>query len=135
MYEYPIFPDEVKIVIDYLANHPNFISFSPVEVAGDLKGYEATQRWISVQATGGTKELKQRVSAPRIDVNVYAESKPVAKRIALAAIAAIESMKNYTTSEAVFTRSPDVSLPTDLTDSVNSQPRYVFDATIYLRPR
>jgi hypothetical protein len=133
MYNYPVFPDEILVVIEFLENHPYLASFSPVTIASDLKGYLAPDRWISVQATGGNDENKVRVAAPRVDVNVYAESKPLTKAIALAAVAAIKSMKGYTNSKAVVINT-DVSLPADLTDPVNSNPRYVFDATIYIRP-
>lgn len=130
---YPIFPDETLVTIPYLENHPYLTPYGAM-VAADLKGYVAGVRWISVQATGGNKLNKVRVAAPRVDINVYAETKPLAKKIALAAVAALESMKGHTTSEAVVINT-DVSLPADLTDSVNSNPRYVFDATIDIRPK
>jgi predicted DNA-binding ArsR family transcriptional regulator len=133
MYMYPIFPDETLLVIEYLTDHPYLVNFGPLTIAGDLKGYLAPNRWITVQVTGGTKLNKVRVAAPRVDINVYAETKPMAKRIALAAVAAMESMKNYVNDDAVVTDT-DVSLPADLTDPVNSNPRYVFDATINIRP-
>jgi predicted DNA-binding ArsR family transcriptional regulator len=134
MYMYPIFPDEVEFIINFLETHPYIVDYSPVTVASDLTGYVSPNRWISVQATGGNKLTKQRVSASRVDVNVYAESKPVAKRIALATVAALESIKGHSNLEAVVINA-DVSLPSDLTDPVNSNPRFVFDATITIRPK
>lgn len=131
--DYPIFPDEVKHVIEYLDGHSYLASSAPVTVAGDLKGFVAPQRWITVQATGGSDENPRRVAAPRVDVNVYAESTPTAKRIALAARAAMNSMRNVVFDDAVFIRVA-TSTPADLTDPVNSQPRFVFDATIHIRP-
>jgi hypothetical protein len=133
VYEYPVFPDEILVTIPYLQNHPKIAAFGPITVAGDLTGYVAPNRWISVQVTGGSDENKVRVAAPRVDVNVYAESKPIAKRIALTAVAAMKSMKNHVTEDAVIVDT-DVSLPADLTDPVNSNPRFVFDATISIRP-
>lgn len=132
--DYPIFPDEVKVAINFLKNHPYITAYGPVSVAGDLKGYTAPMRWISVQATGGTEENPVRVSAPRVDINVYAEEKPVAKNLALAACAALKSMKNHVTEDAVVIR-VSTSTPADLTDPVNSQYRFVADATIHIRPK
>lgn len=133
-YEYPIFPDETEHVIEYLNGHANLASFSPVTVAGDLKGFVAPSRWITVQETGGSDENPVRVAAPRVDINLYAESRPVAKKMALAAIAAMKSMKNKVFNDAVIIR-VETSTPANLTDPVNAQPRYVFDATIHIRPR
>jgi len=134
MYQYPTYPDETKIIIDYLTSHPKITQYSPVTVAGDITGFVAPMRWISVQVTGGSMVNKVRVAAPRVDLNIYAESKPIAKRIALDAHSAMQSMKNLITEDAVITDT-QVSWPSDLTDTVNSNPRYVFDATINIRPR
>lgn len=134
MMDYPIFPDETKHVIEYLNEHPYLATFLPVKIAGDLKGFVAPERWITVQETGGSEENPVRVAAPRVDINVYAETRPVAKRIALAAIAAMKSMRNEVFDDAVVIR-VETSTPANLTDPVNSQPRYTFDATIHIRPR
>lgn len=131
--DYPIFPDEVKIVIDFLESHPYILAYSPVTVSGDLKGFVAPARWITVRTTGGSEENPVRVAAPRVDINVYAEEGPVAKRLCQAAIATLKSMKNHITSEGVIT-GVEVSTPADLTDPVNAQPRFVADATIRIRP-
>lgn len=134
VYEYPVFPDETKHVIEYLDGHPLLSSFTPYTVAGDLKGFVAPARWITVQETGGSEENPVRVAAPRVDINVYAESRYVAKWIARVAIAAMKGMKNAVFDDAVIIR-VETSTPVNLTDPVNSQPRYVFDATIHIRPR
>lgn len=131
--EYPVFPDEVKVAIDFLEAHPKVIAFSPVTIAGNLKGFVFPERWITVQATGGSDENPHRVAAPRVDVNVYAEEETVAKRLALAACSAMKSMQNLVTSEGVVIR-VQTSTPADLTDPVNASPRFVFDSTIFIRP-
>jgi hypothetical protein len=130
---YPVFPDETKHVIEYLTTAELLQPFAP-RVAGDLKGYTSPARWITVQETGGSEENPVRVAAPRVDINVYAESRNVAKTIARNAVAAMKSMKNMVFDDAVVIR-VETSTPANLTDPVNSQPRYVFDATIYIRPR
>lgn len=134
MYNYPIFPDEVKVAIDFLSNHPYITEWSPIRVAGDLKGFVAPQRWIYVISSGGDTLNPVRVSAPRVDINIYAESRYTAKQIAKAACAAILSMKNHVTDNAVIT-GVEVSTPADLTDPINASPRFVADATIRIRPK
>lgn len=133
-YQYPVFPDETELAIGYLNGHALLQEFQPLTVAGDLKGFVAPARWITVQETGGSEENPVRVNAPRVDINVYAESRYVAKRIARHAIAAMKSMKNMVFEDAVIIR-VETSTPANLTDPVNAQPRYVFDATIHIRPR
>lgn len=134
MYDYPIMPDEVKHVIAHLSSHKYITDYAPIRVSGDLKGFNAPMRWITVQETGGSRENPVRVAAPRVDINVYAENRVVAKSIALAACGAMLSMKNKVFNDAVIVR-VEVSTPANLTDPVNSNPRYVFDATIHIRPR
>lgn len=134
MYNYPVFPDETKHVIGYLSSEALLLGFAPYTVAGDLKGFVAPERWITVQETGGSEENPIRVNAPRLDINIYAESRYVAKEIARYAVAALKSMKNSVFDDAVIIR-VETSPPVNLTDPVNAQPRYVFDATIHIRPR
>lgn len=131
--DYDIMPDETKHVIEYLNGHLYLAEFATYRVAGDLKGFVAPARWITVQETGGSDENPYRVAAPRVDINIYAESRGVAKRMAQAARAAMKSMKNVIFDDAVFIR-VETSTPANLTDPVNAQPRYVFDATIHIRP-
>lgn len=131
--EYPIFPDEVEIAINFLKQHPKVLQFQPITIAGDIKGLRVPERWISVQSTGGSDINPHRVSAPRVDVNVYAETKPLAKRITLAICSALKEMKNHVTDNAVIVN-VETSTPADLTDPINASPRFVADATIFLRP-
>jgi hypothetical protein len=132
--EYPTAPDEVEVAINFLASHAKILAFAPVIVAGDLKGFVAPMRWITVMTTGGTEDIPVRLFAPRVDINVYAETKPVAKRLMLAASAALKSMRNHMTADAVVT-GVEMSTPADLTDPVNNNPRFTADATIHIRPR
>lgn len=134
MYTYPVMPDETEITIEYLAEHPLILQFPELRVSGDLKGFVAPARWITVQETGGSEDNPKRVNAPRVDINVYAETRNVAKTIARNAVAAMKSMKNTVFEDAVVIL-VETSPPANLTDPVNAQPRYAFDATIHIRPR
>jgi TPP-dependent trihydroxycyclohexane-1,2-dione (THcHDO) dehydratase len=124
-------PDETLVLIEYLEASDRLAQYA-LTIAEDLKGWHAPEKWITVQATGGRLE-GVRTANPRVDVNVYAPSKPLAKRIALTAIAEIRSIKNFITSEAVVIKA-NPSWPNDLTDTVNSNPRYTFDVDFWLRP-
>lgn len=129
--QYEILPDETLALIQFLEESTRLAPYNP-HIAEDLKGWQAPETWITVQATGGGYE-GIRTGNPRVDVNVYAKSKPLAKEIALTVAAEIRSMKNYVTDDAVIIRC-NPSWPNDLTDPINSNPRYVFDVQMWLRP-
>ncbi|MET0463749.1 MAG: hypothetical protein ABW007_11370 [Chitinophagaceae bacterium] len=126
-----VHPDEVVAVIDFLEASTRLSEFD-VHVAGDLKGWHAPEKWIIVQTTGGSFEGK-RTAISQLDLNVYAPSKPLAAKIARTAAADLRSMANYTTSDIVIIRA-EPSWPADITDPINSNPRYVFDLNLWIRP-
>lgn len=128
---YEVLPDETLALIEFLEASARLAEFD-LHIAEDLKGWHAPEKWVTVQATGGNFG-GVRTGNPRVDVNVYAPAKPLAKRIALVTAAEIRSMKNYVTDEAVIIRC-DCSWPNDLTDPINSNPRYTFDVQMWLRP-
>ena len=132
MYEFQEMPDVLKAVIDYLNVHSSITSRSAT-VARDLKGYSAGARWVKVQVTGGTVPNKYRVWAPRMDVNAYAESAFEAFELCRATLTALLSMKSEITSELVITRVEIGTLPSDLTDPINGDYRFVADVTIHFR--
>lgn len=130
--EYEVLPDETLSLIEYLEASSRLSPYD-LTIAEDLKGWHAPEKWITVQATGGNYD-GIRTGNPRIDVNIYAPSKPLAKEIALVAAAEIRSMKNYVSETAVIIRC-DPTWPNDLTDPINSNPRYTFDVQMWLRPK
>lgn len=129
MYDYAVHPDEVKAVIEFLEADSRL---PDIDIAGDLKGWHAPEERITVQTTGGSFE-GVRTGTPRLDVNVYAPSKPAAKELALTACAVLRSMKNYNNSEIVIIK-VEPSWPADITDPINSNPRFVFDLNLWIRP-
>lgn len=128
---YEVLPDETLVLIEYLEASDRLAEFN-LTIAEDLKGWHAPEKWITVQGTGGRVE-GVRSGNPRVDVNVYAPSKPLAKRIALVAVAEIRSARNFITSQAVVIKA-NPTWPNDLTDPINSNPRYNFDVDFWLRP-
>lgn len=131
-YTYPIMPDEVKVAINFLRTHPLIVAFGSVTISGDEIGYNFPARWVKIESTGGAEVNDMRLIAPRIDANCRAEDKPTAKALARTVAAVLKSMKDHKTAEAVVTK-VTVSTPYDLTDPVNNSPRFVVDATIYIR--
>lgn len=129
---YADMPDETKAVIDYLEASAELQPFN-AHIAGDLKGYKAPETWITVQSTGGSFE-GVRTGNPRLDINVYASSKPLAKRIALRAAQDLRGMKNLVTDQLVVIRT-EVTWPADISDPLTSNPRYVFDLSLWIRPK
>lgn len=129
---YEILPDETLALIEFLEASTRLEDYE-LTIAEDLKGWHAPEKWVTVQATGGSYE-GVRTGNPRVDVNVYAPSKPLCKAIALATAAEIRSMKNFVSEYAVVIKC-DPSWPNDLTDPINSNPRYTFDVQMWLRPK
>lgn len=131
--EYPVLPDETLVLIEYLSNSSRLAPYS-LHIAEDLKGWRAPEKWVTVQGTGGGIE-GVTVGNPRVDVNVYAPAKPMCKNIALALVAEIRSMKNYVSTDSEVTIIRCIpTWPNDLTDPINSNPRYTFDVQMWLRP-
>lgn len=127
-------PDAVETAIDWLRTHPAITALAPT-VAGDLVGYAAGDRWLSVSTTGGTSVIPFRLHAVSVDLSAYAETRPVARRLCATAIQALWEMRNHVTADAVV-GSVDVALtPTDLTDTISHTYRFVADVTVYIRPR
>lgn len=132
-YPYPVFPDEVKVITDFLDGNTYLTEYAPVIISGNLVGYVFPERRITVSSVTGSIVNPVRLAAPIVDINVYAEDKYTAKNLCLAATAALRSMRGLTTNEAVIAK-VETSTPSDLTDPINNSPRFVASATIYIRP-
>lgn len=127
-------PDAVQTSIDWLRAHSAVTALTPT-VAGDLVGYEAGDRWLSVSTTGGVSVIAFRLAAVSVTLNAYAETRPMARRLCSTAIQALWEMRNHVTADAVV-GAVDVALtPTDLTDTISHTYRFVADVSVYIRPR
>lgn len=126
-----IFPDLTDTIISFLSAHSNLTDVTRVTV--DLVGFQEGDLWVEVTDAGGVRLIERRLDAPRFDFNVYAPTKKQAKNLANRVNAALYDMRNYHDGSVVVTKI-QASLPTDLTDLVDKQPRYVFDATVTYRP-
>lgn len=118
--------DLLPAVFDYLGD-----LFPTRTFAEDLTGWEAPEVWITIQPSGGTIS-RIRLGNPRLDVNVYAPTKPQAFSIAMDVIQALMEMKNFRTDDFVIT-GIECSYPADISDPLNYNPRWVFDVTLTYR--
>lgn len=123
------FPDIVPELLDALD-----VLVSDCDVAGDLKGWHAPEKRVTIQSTGGAPRPNGRGTDERFDVNVYAPAKPAAKALALQVAAKLYTLNNHAGTGFIIT-DVDVTMPADITDPINSNPRFVFDATISYRRR
>jgi hypothetical protein len=125
--EFTKHPDLLPVVLDQLQTTLGHT------VAGDLTGWTAPNVWITIQSTGGSI-ARIRTGSVRYDVNVYAPSKPEAFDISMDTIKAVMELLNYTSTNFVVT---DVacSYPADISDPINSNPRFVFDVTVSYRTK
>jgi len=119
-------PDLIPVVINFFE-----INLPAYHVAGDLTGWEKGQEWITIQPTGGTIS-RIRTGNARMDVNVYGPTKPETFDISMATIKTLMQMINYTYGDAVITN-VECSYPADISDPLNSNPRYVFDVVLNYR--
>lgn len=126
LYDYP---DILPEILDQLDT-----DIPDCDVAGDLKGWHAPEKRVTLQTTGGNVLPNGRGAAERFDVNVYAPAKPATKALALATQAKIYLLNNYIGDDFVITN-VECTMPADITDPINSNPRFVFDATISYRRR
>lgn len=127
-------PDAVETSIEWLRAHPAITALAPT-VAGDLVGFTAGDRWLSVSTTGGTSVIAFRLHAVSVDVNAYAETRPMARRLCATAVQALWEMRNYVTADAVVAAVDAALTPTDLTDTISHAYRFVADVTVHIRPR
>lgn len=119
-------PDLLPVIIAFFsANLPT------LPVAGDMTGWDKGELLATVQPSGGSV-FRIRGGAARFDVNVFGPTKPVAFDLSMQAVKTLMQMINYVNGEAVIT-DVECSYPADISDPLNSNPRYVFDVVINYR--
>lgn len=119
-------PDLIPAVIDWFETQ-----LPAYHVAGDLKGWQYPEEWITIQPSGGFIS-RVRTGTAQMDVNVYGETKPSTFAIAIKAVKAFSQMRNFYDDTVVITN-VTCSYPADISDPISSNPRYIFDVTISYR--
>jgi len=131
MTTYPAFPDAEAVVAAWLRAHvpgpPRVYSSVPAKPTYPL---------VTVARTGGTPAVRQYLDAPRIDVNVWGNSKSEAYDLSAACRKALMEMEGQRVTDpvAAFVAGvDDVIGATFLPDETTARDRYVFSVTVYLR--
>lgn len=127
-------PDPVKIALDWLAADTD-IQALPATVSGDLVGYQAGQRWVTVSVSGGSRPIPFRLDAPRLDINAYGPTRPAAHELCEMAMSSLYNARNYIHATGVVAGVQFGVRPADLTDPVNNQHRFVGDLVFHVRSK
>lgn len=123
----PKFPDPIKDILEFLTDNLAYT------VAEDLTGWHKPEIRVTVQPTGGTIPNGYRIYRPVYDVNVYGPEKPETMDAALNALQAFYEMKNIVLESGAVCTEVSCSWPADIQDPINSNPRFVFDASLTFR--
>lgn len=136
--EYILHGDAEAAVIDILKNDtpqlPHFPPNPPLHIKANLVGYALGERWIVVTQEGAL-EVWPKIQRPRVDVEVYAERRTVAKNIAEVCLASLKyHMGDYTGFGLTLT---DVKLEQGVTripDKLGESSRYIFSVRLTVVP-
>ena len=125
-----VFPDSEALVVQWLAAE------LPVSVTTDLNGWRAGNRRVVITRTGGVPSLAIRVDNPRIDVDVFADTKESAHDLAQQARAAVHEMPSgdFTDAGAVVANVTDELGLAYIPDPDTRAPRYVFALRLAVHP-
>lgn len=121
-------PDLLPDIIAFFENY-----LPAYHIAEDLTGWKKDDKWITIQPTGG-QIFRIRGGTAQMDVNVYGPLKHEAFNIAMEAVKTFMQMLNYAGEDAVITN-VECSYPADISDPLNSNPRYVFDVNLSYRTK
>lgn len=97
MSEWPFLPDgdPEAAVVDILTNLTPELSASRVTVSTNLVGFTPGDRWVEVVQTGGLQRWPV-ILRPRIDLDVYAERRSVARDVTNICVASVKrAMGSY----------------------------------------
>lgn len=122
-------PDALPSIITYLD------TALTARVSGDLVGFTAGDDWLVVSISGGTEVLRGRVWALSVDFNAYSATRPGAHLLCRTAIYHLQQMIGHYDAALVVTSVGIDTTPTDLTDPLNTQHRYIAALSVYVRPR
>lgn|SRR5574338_223288 len=134
--EYIEHGDAEAAIIDILRTQTPELSFSTGRptIQADMTGYTVGARWIMVTQEGSLESWPV-IDRPRIDFEVYAERRSVARDIAAICLASVKRQMGVYRGNGLFLS--DVKLEQGLTrvpDKYEESPRYVFAVRLTTRP-
>ena len=125
-----VMPDLIGFLIDEIDD-----AVTVDGVATDLVGYDSTSSWVHLVESPGAEIIPNRLEAPTVDFNVYAPTIEETRLLCMQVKSAVRALIGKYTSELVITNVSIDTTPFSLTDLVNNQPRYIFTASIFYRPK
>lgn len=133
--EYILQGDAEAAVLDILRNDtPELISSTPVSIKSNLIGYTPGDRWIVVEQQGAS-ETWPKISRPRIDVEVFAERRTVAKELAEICLASLKRAMGTYFGFGLFISDCKLELGiTRIPDKLQETSRYVFAVRLTIVP-
>lgn len=125
-----VMPDLIGFLVEELTD-----SLTVDGVSTDLVGYDSSKTWVRLIESPGEEIVPNRLEAPAVDFNVYAPTIEDTRVLCMQAKSVVKALVGRYTSELVITHVRIDTTPFYLTDLVNNQPRYVFTASIFYRPK
>ncbi|WP_433434500.1 hypothetical protein [Nonomuraea sp. CA-141351] len=120
--------DPVEVAITFLKPR-----LSGVAVSGSLVGHATNSRRLVVTLIGGTREVRNRLDRWRLDFDAYGPDKRAALQVALTAREfLLEEMPGRTVGGVVVADVSEELGPSDISDPVSREQRFVFSHAIYL---
>lgn len=124
-------------LVDELMDAPEIINFSggAPRISTDLVGFQKGLRWIKVSREGGSKAWPN-IDKPRIDINVFAETRTVAHHLAQVAEAVLfRAMGQAFPDHNLFLSDvAEETGPVRVDDPKTGTPRYVFALRLVVVP-
>jgi hypothetical protein len=134
--EYIIHGDAEAAIVDILMNltpELSFFSGTPT-ISTNLVGYTVGDRWVMVTQEGSLEEWPV-IDRPRIDFEVYAERRSVARDIAAICLASVKYQMGRYTGFGLFLSDARVEQGlTRVPDKYQESVRYVFAVRLTTRP-
>lgn len=121
-------------VIDILKNSTYVTAFSPTSITTGLYGYTAGMVWIEVTRQGGSYKWHSP-SYPRVDINVYADTRSKAHDLAQVCLGVMFQQQNNYTGFGV--RYIACEVETDLFEAQEKDTnkyKYIFSLRLVVKP-
>lgn len=136
-WEYIEHGDAEAAIIDILLNYTPELDFAITghpQVRANLVGYTIGDRWILVTQEGSVEKWPA-IDKPRIDVEVYAERRSVARDVASISLASIKYHMGRYRGNGLFLSDATVEQGlTRVPDKLQEETRYIFAVRLTTRP-
>ena len=128
-------PDAVAVMIGFLSGHQDLIDLGAT-VKVNKTGFNQGDLWLTVaNPASGRYNSARSQYACELDLVSYGPNKESAHELLRTAIAASLDAWGYMTTDTVVNRVDPLLGPSDQTDFVTDEPRYVASIMVYVRPR